>query len=152
MSKEGFPEWPLYLSFLFGSLYIFIGLIDIFSALGYYTLPYTSGDIIASLMMVIVGTVYISGTPSLHNGEREGYAYTLVATTLASILFLLQVLVLGSNALGWLLQFEDWMQWNAFTDLTPPIWVFSLILITMGILRISGQLGGERGIFPTGGS
>ncbi len=151
MAEERLPRWPLYLSLLFGVLYAIAGIIDILTVVGYISTPLSTGDLIASLMMVIVGTVYLAGTPSLQKGEREGYAFTLVATTLAAILFILQVLVFLSNGLGWLLRFDDWLEWNILSDLTPSIWLFLLILLAMGILRSLKLLGGEKGIFPIGG-
>lgn len=152
MAEEKLPMWPLYLSLLFGWLYVVVGIADIMGTLGFIAQVFTTGDVIASMMMIIVGTVYITGTPSLHRREREGYAFTLVATTLAAILFVLHVLVFASNGLGWLLGFEDWIGWNALSDLTPPIWLFLLILLAMGILRSRKLLGGEKGIFPIGGN
>lgn len=151
MGEERLPLWPLCLSSLFGSLYLLVGVLDVLSQIGLIAVPFTTGDLIASLMLLIVGSVFITGTPLLHKGEREGYAFTLVATTLAGILFLLQLFVFASNGLGWILGFEDWIEWTPISDITPSIWLFSLILLTMGILRGFKMLGGEKGIFPIGG-
>ncbi|MFW9921380.1 MAG: hypothetical protein ACFFED_17400 [Candidatus Thorarchaeota archaeon] len=151
MAEDSFPSWPLYLSLIFGSLYILIAIIDILALLAIIQSPYSTGDFIASIMMLVVGLVFIAGTPSLRRGEKDGYAFTLVATTLAGILFLLQILVFISNALGWILGFENWSEWDPLADIIPSIWLFTLILLTMGVLRSLKMLGGEKGIFPIGG-
>lgn len=145
------PSWPLYLSGLFGLAYLIIGLVYFLSGIGIVMPLAGASDPIASLMLVIVSIVYIAGIPMLSKGKREGYAFTLVATLLAALLFFLQILALASDALGWLLGYSGWASWTVFQDAAPSLWLFMFVLMAMAILKFAGKLGGEKGIFPIGG-
>ncbi len=151
MANGEFPTWPLYASIYLGLVYLVTGIIYIFSGLGFLAILPSSNDFIGSIMLIIVGTVYLTSIPHLVNKEREGYAFTLVATTLALVLFVLHIIVLGTNALGSLLGLEDWIGWIVFDDLSPGLWLFGFVLIIITALKITGKLGGERGIFPLEG-
>ncbi len=151
MSDGELPSWPLYLSGLFGLAYLIIGLVYLLSAVGVIMPLAGASDPIASLMLLIVAIVYLTGVPMLSRGNREGYAFTLVATLLAALLFFLQILVLASNALGWLLRFSDWANWTILQDVGPSLWLFMFVLMAMAFLKVSGRLGGEKGVFPIGG-
>jgi hypothetical protein len=148
LSDTQFPRWPLYLSGLFGLAYLVFGFVYLLSGVGVIMPLPGASDPIASLMLVIVSIVYLSGTPMLSRGDREGYAFPLVATILAALLFFLQILVLASDTLGWLLGFSDWATWTALQDASPSLWLFLLVLTTMAFLKFSNRLGGEKGIFP----
>ncbi len=148
------PRWPFLYNVLFGTLYLTIGITDILSALGISIFPFRPKDIMSPLMLLITGIVFLAGTPMLKRRDEEGYAFTLVATILAAILFALQTLVLISNALGWVLGLEDWTEWNVISDITPAVWLFFLVAVAFWILKTTNRLGGDKGIFPAsiGGS
>ncbi len=151
MADRELPRWPMYLNGLFGLAYLVFGVFYLLSGVGAIVPVAGASDPIGSLMLVIVSVVYIAGLPMLSKGETEGYAFTLVATVLAALLFFLQILVLASDALGWFLGFSDWADWSVLQDAGPSLWLFLFVILAMGILRFSGRLGGEKGIFPTGG-
>lgn len=151
MADEELPNWPLYLSGLFGLAYLLTGLVYLLSGIGAVIPLPGASDPIASLMLIIVSIVYLAGVPVLSRGNRDGYAFTLVATILAALLFFLQVLVLASDALGWVLGYSGWADWTVYQDAAPSLWLFMFVLMAMAILKFAGKLGGEKGIFPIGG-
>jgi uncharacterized membrane protein len=148
LADSQFPRWPLYASISLGALYIIAGTLYIFSGLGFIIALPSSSDIISSFMLLIVGTVYIVGIKYLKEQKREGYAFTIVATALATVLFFLHVIVFGTNALGSFLGLEDWVDWTPFDNLSPGILLYGIIALSMAFLKLTGRLGGEKGIFP----
>jgi len=151
LSEESMPKWPLYASISMGLLYMIVGIVYVLSGFGaIHSLP-ASEDIIGSLMLFIVSAVFLTGVKPLLKGQEDGYAFTLVATAIAAILFVLQLIVVGTNALGLIIGLEDWMDWTPLNSLSPAIWLFGIILIGVALLRVTGRLGGERGVFPIGG-
>ena len=88
-----------------------------------------TSDPIGGIMLVVVALVYISGVRPLLGEDREGYAYLAVGAILGGILFVLQLIILGTNALGWWLQLEDWSEWILLSDLTPALLLFIPVLL-----------------------
>ncbi|MHA1907019.1 MAG: hypothetical protein ACW98Y_06980 [Candidatus Thorarchaeota archaeon] len=151
MGEEEIPKWPLYASISLAILYILTGIIYILSGLGLVISLPASNDIIGSFMLLIVGGVYLVGIQYLLKQQREGYAFTLVATALAAVLFALHSIVFGTNALGAILGLEDWIHWTPLDSLSPGLWLFGVIAIIIGCLKLTDRLGGEKGIFPIEG-
>lgn len=142
--------WPFILSLFIGFLYFVIGIISLFIGIG-LILPIPGfGDLIGSIMIIIIGIVYLSGVKPLSKGEKDAYAFSIVATGLAVVLFILQVIIIGTNALGWGLGLEDWITWNIMDDITPSFWLFIIVMMVIGILRATKRIGGHKGIFPVG--
>ena len=150
MAEKRFPIWPFIFSLAFGLLYLGVGTVELLTEFGLLSISFVSKDAIQSLMLLIVGTVFLSGTPTLYRRDREGYAFTLVGATLAALLFILQILVLGSNALGWILGFGDWVNWSIFSDLTTSVWLFALLLVVYAGLWVTGKIDGNSKLFPKG--
>ncbi len=119
---------------------------------GVLMFPFLGNDPFNSLMLIIVGSVFIAGTKSLAERKKEGYAFTIVGAILGAILFILQLLVLASNALGWALGFEDWRTWNIIDDISASIWIFGLIILAYVGLRVTNKLDETSKIFPNGGA
>ena len=148
LGEEHIPKWPLYANITLGSIYILTGIIYILSGLGFIISLPASNDIIGSIMLLIVGGVYIVGIQYLIDQRREGYAFTIVATALATVLFVLHTIVFGTNALGSLLGLDDWIEWVPLDSLSPGIWLYGIIAIAIVFLKLTDRLGGEKGIFP----
>ncbi len=151
MSEEQAPTWPLFANAVLGPLYLLVAVLYTLSGFGLILPLPASEDVIGSSMLYIVSAVYLAGIKPLMNGVREGYAYTLVATVLAAILFILHLIVFGTNILGSMLGLDDWIGWTPLDSLSPAIWLFGLILVGAALLRLTDRLGGEKGIFPIGG-
>ena len=88
--------------------------------------------------------VFLAGVRPLRRGEREGFAYIAVGIFLAGVLFVLQLFILSTNYLGWILGFEDWVDWTPLLDITPTVWLFFIILLIFGIARaLEGETEGN---------
>ncbi len=139
----GVPEdgaWPARLAFIVGLTYIVVGVMQIFVAFGFIGPIVGFGDLVGGFLLMIVAAVFLTGVRPLSKNEQEGYAFIAVGYILAAILFGLQVLVIGTNFLGWVLQFEDWIQWNILNDITPSLWLFLMLMASTGLLWVLGHL------------
>ena len=126
---------------LAGAAYGILGVLQILVGIGIVNPNSRINDPIGGIMLVVVALVYISGVRPLLGEDREGYAYLAVGSILGGILFVLQLVILGTNALGWWLQLEDWSEWIILSDLTPALLLFLPTLL----VSIPGELG-ERAI------
>jgi uncharacterized membrane protein len=97
-------------------------------------------DPVGGLLLIIVGSVFLAGVKPLSEDEQEGYAFIAVGYILAAVLFGLQIMVIVTNFLGWILQYASWLEWNIFNDLTPSLWLFIVLMTSTGILWILGTL------------
>jgi hypothetical protein len=134
----GIPEegkWPALMALTIGIAYLTVGLLELGVGLG--LLPPLPGfsDVLGGVLLVIVAAVFLTGVNPLKENEQEGYAYIVVGYILAAVLFGLQVLVIATNALGWLLRYQDWLSWTIVNDLTPSFWMFiGLAIATLGLM------------------
>jgi hypothetical protein len=121
---------------LAGASYSILGVLQILVGIGMLNPNALISDPIGGIMLVVVALVYISGVRPLLGENREGYAYLAVGAILGGILFVLQLIILGTNALGWWLQLEDWSEWILLGDLTPALLLFIPVLpITISMHR-----------------
>ncbi|MHA2141024.1 MAG: hypothetical protein ACXADC_13485 [Candidatus Thorarchaeota archaeon] len=132
--NENQSAWPVAL--LLGTVYLTGGLFWFLSSLGLFLSLSAAPDPISSMMLVIVSIVFLSGVRPLRESNRQGYAYIAVGIFLAGVLFFLQLLIIGTNFLGWILGFEDWIAWTIFSDITPTVWLFIFIVFIFIITRI----------------
>jgi hypothetical protein len=85
-------------------------------------------DVFGGIMLIIIGAVYLTGVKQQAKGEREGLSFLLVGSLLAAIFFGVYVVIMLANGVGYLFQFEDWLEWIWLDDLRPAIWLFLLAL------------------------
>ena len=114
---------------LVGAEYGILGVLQILVGLDVVNPNSLIDDPVGGIMLVVVALVYISGVRPLLEEDREGYAYLAVGAILGGILFVLQLIILGTNALGWWLQLEDWSEWIFLGDLTPALLLFIPVLL-----------------------
>ncbi len=133
-------KWPSILALITALSYGGIGVLQILVSLQIVA-PITGfSDLIGGILLIIVGSIFLTGVKPLSRNEKEGYAFIAVGYGLAGILFALQVMVIATNALGWILQFEDWLAWNIYIDITPSLWIFLILMIITGALWVFGSL------------
>jgi hypothetical protein len=125
--------WPF--SLAIGLTYLIGGLFWFLTSLGFPIAFPSSPDAMSALMLMIVSSLFLYGIKPLREGNREGFAFLVVGIILAGILFLLQLLIMGTNFLGWILGFEDWLDWTVVSDITPTIWLFLVAVVFFGIAR-----------------
>jgi hypothetical protein len=85
-------------------------------------------DVFGGIMLIIIGAVYLTGVNQQAKGEREGISFLLVGSLLAAIFFGVYMVIMLANGIGYLFQFEDWLEWIWLDDLRPGIWLFLLAL------------------------
>jgi hypothetical protein len=128
-----------------GTIYLVGGMLWLVAGLG-LPIPFPSvGDPMGSLALVIVAVIFLSGVKPLRQGNRGGFAYIAVGMLLAGIMFALQLVIIATNYLGWLLGLEDWLSWNVVSDFTPTLWLFLFVVFLFAAARAM-ERDGEGGI------
>jgi len=87
----------------------------------------TSADFkTAAIFAALAGASYgILGVLQIIVGIGLVIPNALISDPIGGImLFVLQLIILGTNALGWWLQLEDWSGWVLHGDLTPALLLF----------------------------
>ncbi|WNZ28334.1 MAG: hypothetical protein IAX21_06570 [Candidatus Bathyarchaeota archaeon] len=85
-------------------------------------------DVFGGVMLIIIAIVYLTGVKQQAKGNREGLSFLLVGSLLATVFFGVYLAIMLSNGVGYLFQFEDWLEWIWLDDLRPGIWLFLLAL------------------------
>jgi hypothetical protein len=117
-----------------GVVYAFFGILTILTFFGVVSFALISADVLTGLMILIVGIVFIEGVRELRESVSDAVPFLMVGLLLAGLIAGLQIAILFSNALGWLLGFEGWKEWQVASDLTQAIWIFPAVvplLVTM---------------------
>lgn len=136
--EEG--KWPAALTLIVGLSYGSMGILQLLASLGIIAPIMGFTDVVGGFLLIIISAVFLTGVRPLLRDEQEGYAFIAVGYILAAVLFGLQVLVIGTNALGWLLGYQGWLNWNIYNDITPSLWMFIILMTSTGILWIIGNL------------
>jgi hypothetical protein len=125
-------------SVVIGTLYVVFGLLEILVGWGDLTgtgvsliptvemagLTVVPPDVFGGVMLIIIGAVYVTGVKQQAQGNREGISFLLVGSLLAAVFFVVYMAIMLSNSVGYLFQFEDWLEWIWLDDLRPGIWLF----------------------------
>jgi len=138
LPEEG--RWPSFFTLVIGLGYLLVGSIQILSSIGIVAPIIGFSDLISGFLLIIVALVFLTGVRPLSMNNQEGYAFISVGYILAAVMFALQVLVILTNALGWFLQFEDWISWNISNDITPSLWMFIILMTGTGSLWVVGNM------------
>ena len=133
-------KWPSVLTSAIGIAYLCVGVLQIFSSLQLITPLVGFSDLIGGFLLIIVASVFLTGTKPLSKNNQEGYAFIAVGYILAALLFGLQILVIITNSLGWFLRFEDWIAWSIWNDITPSLWMFVILMTATGSLWVIGNM------------
>lgn len=132
---------PMIFSIITGTLYIFLGLLQLSSGIGRILLgpdvqiPLTNilfipADIIGAFVLLLIGTVFIYGVMEMHNGIYEGVSYAYVGILIALIFASIYILVSTGNMLeAYLLKNEDFIDWTLLSDMRPGIYLAALPLV-----------------------
>ncbi|MFW9808808.1 MAG: hypothetical protein ACFFE6_05425 [Candidatus Thorarchaeota archaeon] len=135
--------WPSIFTLVIGLCYLIVGFVQILSSVKIIAPIIGFTDLVGGFLLMIVASVFLTGVSPLSNNNQEGYAYIAVGYILAAVMFALQVLVILTNALGWFLQFEDWLAWNIINDITPSLWMFVILMAGTGSLWVIGNIKGK---------
>jgi hypothetical protein len=127
-----------------GIVYLTGGLLWLVGSLG-LPIPFPSvPEPISAIVLIIIAVIFLSGVRPLRQGDRDGFGFVAVGVLLAGIMFGLQLVILSTNYLGWMLGLGDWVSWNAASNLTPTVWLFLLVIFLFAIAR-AAEGDGERG-------
>jgi hypothetical protein len=143
MAEINVPEdgtWPSILSLIAGLSYASVGVVQLLVSIGLIGPVTGFTDLVGGVLLIIVAAVFLTGVRPLLREEQEGYAFIAVGYILAAVLFALQILVILTNSLGWLLGFQNWLDWNIFNDITPSLWMFIILMTATGALWVIGNL------------
>jgi hypothetical protein len=132
--------WPSILSLIAGLSYASVGVVQLLVSIGLIGPVTGFTDLVGGFLLIIVAAVFLTGVRPLLREEQEGYAFIAVGYILAAVLFALQILVILTNSLGWLLGFQNWLDWNIFNDITPSLWMFIILMTATGALWVIGNL------------
>jgi hypothetical protein len=132
--------WPSILSLAAGLSYAGVGVLQLLVSVGLVGPIVGFTDIVGGFLLIIVAAVFLTGVRPLSKDEQEGYAFIAVGYILAAVLFALQILVILTDGLGWLLGFQNWLDWNIFNDVTPSLWMFIILMTATGSLWVIGNL------------
>jgi hypothetical protein len=138
LPEEG--RWPSVLTLAIGLGYFVVGIIQILSSIGVIAPIVGFADLVGGFLLIIIAAVFLTGYKPLSVNNQEGYAFIAVGYILAAVMFALQVLVILTNALGWFLQFENWLAWNLVNDITPSFWMFLILMTATGSLWVIGSM------------
>jgi hypothetical protein len=120
---------------LAGLLYTTIGVLEILSGFRvggiiqfFAEMLRLVGDPFNGFVLLVIGLVFLKGFSYISQGEREGVSYVVGGALLASTLLGFYVLNAFSNGLGFLLGFEDWLEWTVLDDIKPGVilWLFTV--------------------------
>ncbi|MFW9793255.1 MAG: hypothetical protein ACFFEE_03045 [Candidatus Thorarchaeota archaeon] len=133
-------KWPSIFTLIIGLSYLTVGVLQVLSSVGVVPPIIGFADLIGGFLLIIVASVFLTGVKPLSENNQEGYAFIAVGYILAAVMFTLQVLVILTNALGWFLQYQDWLAWNIMNDITPSLWMFIILMTGTGSLWVIGNM------------
>lgn len=132
---------------LVGSLYVLVGSIQFVlgissmlgvgsvhlledSALGLFFAP---SDIIGSLVLLLIGSIFLYGLMELRNGLNEGIAYVYVGIIISLLFATVYMLVMSGNWMeSYLLNDPEMAGWSFRDDFRPGIY--------LGVLSLCGYI------------
>ena len=88
-------------------------------------------DIIAGMILILIGCVFLYGASEIHSGVHEGIAYVYVGILLSLIFAGIYVLAATGDLLeAHLLKNEEYAGWSILDALRPEIYLGVLSLLT----------------------
>ena len=129
------------LSLIFGLLFTISGIIEITigicSILEFeIKLPLFAGDAFGGLSLLAVGITYFLGVKKALSEDIRAVSYLFTASIVGLGIGIIAFLLLISNAMGFLLGFEDWEDWSIFSNLNVYLILGILAIIPYKISKI----------------
>ena len=113
----------IFLSLIFGFLFAISGIVEILigvcSIFGIEINLYLfTGDALGGLALLAVGITYFLGVKKAIDEDIRAVSYLFTASIVGLGIGVIAFLLLISNAVGFLLGFEDWQGWSVFDSIT----------------------------------
>ncbi len=113
------------------------GVLQTLNAIMGYSIAFVGNNLLEGLVLVLVAFVFMHGVKCFVKGQGvDGYALAVAGALLVTILFLLHIIILATNALGFALGLEDWAEWQLAQDLNASIWLFPFALPIIRFYRM----------------
>lgn len=142
MSKEKmlFASLNGFLYVLSGSIQLVFSLLTMFDVYsvnsfekGLIGVLFVPSDLVGSLILLLIGSIFLYGLIELRNGLDEGIAYVYVGILISLLFAMVYVLVTAGNWMDmYLLNDPQISGWDVLYDLRPAIY--------LGILPLCGYL------------
>ena len=111
-----------------GLLYLAAASMQILRIMGLVGFWFLTPDVVIVFLLLVLAGVFLSGVLPLKHRKRQAIAFPTVGLILSALLFVLKIAILFTNALGWILSFEDWQTWSLAMDFEPTLWTFPIII------------------------
>ncbi|WP_456373028.1 hypothetical protein [Methanocaldococcus sp.] len=124
----------LALSLIFGILFSISGFIEILIGFSNSILnikiefPLFVGDVFGGFALLAIGVTYFLGVKKAVIGDIKAVSYLFTASIIGLGIGIVSILLLLSNAIGFLVGLEDWKNWSLFKNIT--------IYLILGVLSI----------------
>ena len=128
VSKEKMLGTVAIYSLLAGLGYLLVGLVETLNGVGILNVAVLPADIAEGLALLVIASLYVTGLAKQSLGEKESLPFVMGGSFLAAVIFGLFASVMAANGLGYVLQFEDWLEWTWLDDLRPGLWLFPIAL------------------------
>lgn len=144
---SGRSKEKILFAFITGLLYVLAGSIQLIFSLYAMLDPYSvnsfekslfwilfaHSDLVGSLILVLIGSIFLYGLIELKNGLDEGIAYLYVGILISLLFATVYVLVIAGNWMElYLLNDPQISSWNFIYDVRPAIY--------LGMLPLCGYL------------
>ncbi|TFG12331.1 hypothetical protein EU537_09765 [Candidatus Thorarchaeota archaeon] len=127
LSKK--PRLMAVISSAAGLLYVTAAVMQILEFMGIVSLWFLTPDLVTIFVLLVLAAVFLSGVSALRLRQKQAIAYPTAGLLLSALLFLLKLTILLTNALGWVLSFEDWQSWSVVMDIEPTLWTFPIVVV-----------------------
>ena len=111
-----------------GLIYMLVGGAQFVNGFIGYETWIVPGDWFQGLVLVIIGLVFSWGYVLMRKGDQEWDSYLAIGSLLAGIIFALYLFMMLANGLGWMLGFEDWLEWTFIEQFQPGLWLFTVAI------------------------
>jgi hypothetical protein len=128
MSNEGNDSMIGIYTLLIGVSYVIMGLALFANTFVGFESIFIPADMFQGAMLAIVGAVFVKGFVDKGRGDADWKAFFTVGSLLAGILFALYLFMMLANGLGFVLGFEDWLEWTPIEQFQPGLWLFIIVL------------------------
>ena len=122
-------------TFIAGVLYFFTGDLQLLSSLTGWIYPLIPANPIVGIVLISISLIFMTGTIHYFRNQRDAYAFMIVGMILAGIVFVLNVITILTNLLGWLLQYEDWITWTILNEISPGLLLFPIFAFILRVLK-----------------
>ena len=94
---------------------------------------------IGGVILICVSLVFLTGVSHYARRRSDAYAFLIVGMILAGIIFVLLLITISTNLLGWILVFEDWENWRIQDELSPALWLFPIYALLLQLIKEKGE-------------